>query len=87
LVNTIRRYGGQVLTRCKATKIVCDETHATGVEFQTTPPSGHRRLSEAVQTTPPSGHRRLLHEDAIAYSGGEEISVGDNGCMLFHQGS
>ena len=32
LVNTIRRYGGQVLTRCKATKIVCDETHATHVE-------------------------------------------------------
>jgi len=63
LVNTIRRYGGQVLTRCKATKIVCDETHATGVEFQTTPPSGHRRLSEAVQTTPPSGHP--------SYSGGE----------------
>ncbi len=32
LVNTIGRYGGQVLTRSKATKIVCDETHATHVE-------------------------------------------------------
>ena len=32
LVKTIGRYGGRVLTRSKATKIVCDETHATGVE-------------------------------------------------------
>ena len=32
LVSTIERYGGRVLTRSKATKIVCDETHATGVE-------------------------------------------------------
>lgn len=32
LVRTIGRYGGRVLTRCKATKIVCDDTHATGVE-------------------------------------------------------
>ena len=32
LVKTISRYGGRVLTRSKATKIVCDETHATGVE-------------------------------------------------------
>ena len=32
LVKTIGRYGGQVLTRSKATKIVCDETHATHVE-------------------------------------------------------
>ena len=34
LVKTIGRYGGQVLTRSKATKIVCDETHATGVEVE-----------------------------------------------------
>ena len=33
LVRTIRRYGGRVLTRNKATKIVCDESHATGVEI------------------------------------------------------
>ena len=32
LVKTIGRYGGRVLTRSKATKIVCDDTHATGVE-------------------------------------------------------
>ena len=32
LVRTIERYGGQVLTRQKAVKIVCDDTHATGVE-------------------------------------------------------
>lgn len=30
---TIEKYGGRVLTRSKATKIVCDETHATGVEI------------------------------------------------------
>lgn len=29
---SIARYGGRVLTGHKATKIVCDETHATGVE-------------------------------------------------------
>jgi all-trans-retinol 13,14-reductase len=33
LVKTISRYGGRVLTRSKATKIVCDDTHATGVEI------------------------------------------------------
>ena len=32
LVKTISRYGGRVLTRSKATKIICDDTHATGVE-------------------------------------------------------
>lgn len=32
LVKTIGRYGGRVLTKSKATKIVCDDTHATGVE-------------------------------------------------------
>ena len=32
LVKTIGRYGGQVLTRSKATKIVCDDIHATHVE-------------------------------------------------------
>ena len=32
LVRTIGRYGGRVMTRCKATKIVCDDTHATVVE-------------------------------------------------------
>ena len=30
---------------------------------------------EGDQTTPPCGHRRLLHEDAIAYSGGERLRV------------
>ena len=32
LVSTIERYNGKVLTRSKATKIVCDDTHATHVE-------------------------------------------------------
>lgn len=32
LVQTIERYGGRVQTCSKVTKIVCDETHATGVE-------------------------------------------------------
>ena len=32
LVKTIGRYGGRVITKSKATKIVCDDTHATGVE-------------------------------------------------------
>ena len=32
LVRTIERYGGRVLTRQRAVKIVCDDTHATGVE-------------------------------------------------------
>ena len=35
LVRTIERYGGQVLTRQRAVKIVCDDTHATGVETAT----------------------------------------------------
>lgn len=33
LANTIVRYGGRVLKRSKATRIVCDDTHATGVEI------------------------------------------------------
>lgn len=32
LVETIERYGGEVLTRKKVSKIVCDESHAIGVE-------------------------------------------------------
>ena len=32
LKRTIEQYGGEVLTRCKVTKIVCDDQHATGVE-------------------------------------------------------
>ena len=32
LARTIERYGGLVLTRQRAVKIVCDDTHATGVE-------------------------------------------------------
>ena len=32
LANTIRRYGGEVLARRKVTRIVCDDSHATGVE-------------------------------------------------------
>jgi all-trans-retinol 13,14-reductase len=32
LVRTIERYGGQVLTRQRAVRIVCDDTHAIGVE-------------------------------------------------------
>jgi len=31
LVHTIERHGGRVLTRQRAVKIVCDDTHATGV--------------------------------------------------------
>lgn len=32
LVRTIETYGGRILTRRKVSKIICDETHATGVE-------------------------------------------------------
>ena len=32
LTHTIQRYGGEVLTRKKVTKIVCDDTHAVAVE-------------------------------------------------------
>lgn len=31
--HTIEKYGGKVMTRSKATKIICDDTHATGVEI------------------------------------------------------
>ena len=57
LVKTISRYGGRVLTRSKATKIVCDESHAVGVEVQTTPPNG----------TPPNsgGERDYLEADIV----------------------
>lgn len=43
LVATIVRYGGEVHTRSKATKIVCDDTHATGVEVNHSKfiPAGH----------------------------------------------
>lgn len=34
LVDTIRRYGGEVITCRKVTRIVCDDTHAIGVECQ-----------------------------------------------------
>lgn len=34
MVQTIERYGGRVLTHSKVTKIVCDDTHATGVEME-----------------------------------------------------
>lgn len=33
MVQTIERYGGRVLTHSKVTKIVCDDTHAIGVEL------------------------------------------------------
>ena len=32
LARTIQRYGGEVLSRRKVTRIVCDDTHAVGVE-------------------------------------------------------
>ena len=32
LVKTIRKYGGEVKTRSRVTRIVCDDTHATAVE-------------------------------------------------------
>lgn len=32
LIHTLERYGGKVITRKKATKIICDETHAVAVE-------------------------------------------------------
>lgn len=34
LVETIGRYGGEVITRKKVSKIVCDESHAIGVEVK-----------------------------------------------------
>ena len=33
MVRTIEKYGGRVLTHSKVTKIICDDTHATGVEI------------------------------------------------------
>lgn len=33
LVKTLKKYGGEVLTRSKVTEIVCDETHAIGVKL------------------------------------------------------
>lgn len=36
MADTIRRYGGQVLTHRRVTKILCDDTHATGVEVNGT---------------------------------------------------
>lgn len=36
MVKTIERYGGRVLSRSKVTRIVCDDTHATGVEVNGT---------------------------------------------------
>lgn len=32
MTRTIEKYGGQVIANSKVTKIICDETHATGVE-------------------------------------------------------
>ena len=49
LVRTIGRYGGRVLTRSKATKIVCDDTHATGVEFERFTVDG-LRFTEFLET-------------------------------------
>ena len=40
MADTIRRYGGQVLTHRRVTKILCDDTHATGVEV-----NGHEVLA------------------------------------------
>ncbi len=34
LAATIRRYGGEIRTRCKAVKILCDETHAVAVQIE-----------------------------------------------------
>ena len=33
LIHTIEKYGGQVFNKRKVTKIVCDDSHATGVEI------------------------------------------------------
>lgn len=33
MLHTIEKYGGVVITRSKVTKIICDDTHATGVEI------------------------------------------------------
>ena len=43
LVKTIGKYGGRVMTRSKATRIVCDETHATAVEI-----NGEERLQADI---------------------------------------
>ena len=43
LVKTIEKYGGRVMTRSKATRIVCDETHATAVEI-----NGEERLQADI---------------------------------------
>ena len=74
LVKTISRYGGRVLTRSKATKIVCDDTHATGVEFEDTEVWGRggakvRDMSAAEVSsyprTPVPPYLRYLEADIV----------------------
>ena len=63
--------------------VVGDEDYGTGHMVEVKASAGKKVQKaeqnktdqmEADQTTPSSGHRRLLHEDAIAYSGGETIT-------------
>lgn len=62
LVKTIGRYGGQVLTRSKATKIVCDDTHATHVEV-----NGEKQLEAdiVISDTHPMRTLELLDTNLI----------------------
>ena len=60
LVNTIERYNGKVLTRSKATKIVCDESHAVGVEFE-----GVRSQEIGVRSQETGVSREYMEADIV----------------------
>lgn len=44
LVATIQRYGGEVLARHKVSRIVCDDTHAVGVEVDVPRAAGGKKM-------------------------------------------
>ena len=56
LADTLKRYGGKVLTRKQVTRILCDEKHAVGVEINGNPDSlsevGGRSLNSSAETIP-----------------------------------
>lgn len=65
LVRTICRYGGRVLTRCRATKIVCDDSHAIGVEVV----EGGGRIPQGQNHSsfnpPPSTLHQFMEADIV----------------------
>lgn len=44
LVGTIQRYGGEVLAKHQVTRIICDNTHATGVEVNVPKLAGGKKV-------------------------------------------